>query len=778
MFNIPDGIFSLKFGEIKNKKVGKEKSIFIEKGFLGIQKKLRNFMIDTYPHGAPIGGFGSGTISRNPEGDFTVWHLETGRHVYENIPACQFHVFQEQNFKKVSQSLSINKPKKGLNSFNWKFPKYDGKYSSLYPKAYYEYYPKNWFMKLDCTQFSPILPHNYKETSYPTGIYIWRGKNETNSPIELSIMLTWENITGWHVTWPNRVHNSESCYWLKYHGNLVNEIQENNKSGSIILYNTKNKNNFCISVLKSKDCIISYQKDFNPLNSGDIIWKYFKKDGILINKTFKNQDKRNAAGLAIKIKINPNEKIEIPFIISWDYPVYRLKNVDFYRYYTKYFKTKKNNSFYIAQESLKNYLKWEKMIDKWHNEFLKKYEHWLVSYLFNELYFLTDGGTIWDAKSGNFGLLECYDYFFYETMDVRFYASFPLINFWPKIEKKVMKKFSENILKENNTFTRFWKYKWQIKDPIEEKPKYVYTGYLKHKGACPHDLGNLNFPLLTMNAYTWRNPNYWKDLNSKYILLIYRDYILGGKDKSFLLESWKSVDEAFEYLKKMDKDNDGLIENEGFPDQTYDNWHMDGVSSYCGTLWLACLQAVIKMYKILGKKSKLNEYESLLKKGKINFIKKLWNGKYFDCYEGCNDIFSDQLIGQYYSELLGLNDLIPANKIKEALKNIYNTNVLTFGNGNIGAVNGRKFNGKPCGHEQGDDAWIGTNCFLAGLMISNGLKNEGWNILKNIYNLIYNEKGYYFRTPEGYCENGDFVGSMHMRPMAIWSIINILNKKK
>ncbi|MBU0579613.1 MAG: hypothetical protein KKA19_00395, partial [Candidatus Margulisbacteria bacterium] len=35
-------------------------------------------MIDTYPHGMPVGGFGAGTIGRTPEGDFSIWHLIPG----------------------------------------------------------------------------------------------------------------------------------------------------------------------------------------------------------------------------------------------------------------------------------------------------------------------------------------------------------------------------------------------------------------------------------------------------------------------------------------------------------------------------------------------------------------------------------------------------------------------------------------------------------------------------------------------------------------------------
>ena len=38
-----------------------------------------------------------------------------------------------------------------------------------------------------------------------------------------------------------------------------------------------------------------------------------------------------------------------------------------------------------------------------------------------------------------------------------------------------------------------------------------------------------------------------------------------------------------------DQDGDGMIENSGKPDQTFDSWVMSGPSAYCGGLWLAAL---------------------------------------------------------------------------------------------------------------------------------------------------------------------------------------------
>ncbi len=69
------------------------------------------------------------------------------------------------------------------------------------------------------------------------------------------------------------------------------------------------------------------------------------------------------------------------------------------------------------------------------------------------------------------------------------------------------------------------------------------------------------------------------DLNSKFVLQVYRDYV-ATQDKRFLSSMWPVVKEAIAYLGQWDKDKDGMIENEGFPDQTYDTWRYPYVLAF------------------------------------------------------------------------------------------------------------------------------------------------------------------------------------------------------
>ena len=45
--------------------------------------------------------------------------------------------------------------------------------------------------------FSPILPGDYQRTSYPVAVFVWTLCNPTDQPLDLSLLLSWRNTTGW-----------------------------------------------------------------------------------------------------------------------------------------------------------------------------------------------------------------------------------------------------------------------------------------------------------------------------------------------------------------------------------------------------------------------------------------------------------------------------------------------------------------------------------------------------------------------------------------------------
>jgi non-lysosomal glucosylceramidase len=256
--------------------------------------------------------------------------------------------------------------------------------------------------------------------------------------------------------------------------------------------------------------------------------------------------------------------------------------------------------------------------------------------------------------------------------------------------------------------------------------------------------------------------------------MIYRDYVLTGRtDRAFLRETWPAVKAAIEYLRQFDHGG-GIPENSGYPDQTYDSWVVRGVSAYSGGLWLAALRAGEETADILGDSTTAAEYHTLFTKGQKAYIAQLWNGEYFR-YDASNEfkdaIQADQLAGQWYANLTGLGDIVPREMQLSATKKIFDVNVMKFGNGEMGAANGMAADGSILSsNEQAREVWAGTTLGFAGLLMSEGLKDEAYKATWGLYHVIYETRGYWFRTPEAWDITGNFRASMYMRPTAIWAL--------
>jgi len=181
-----------------------------------------------------------------------------------------------------------------------------------------------------------------------------------------------------------------------------------------------------------------------------------------------------------------------------------------------------------------------------------------------------------------------------------------------------------------------------------------------------------------------------------------------------------------------------------------------------------------RIAKVLDENAAALRYHAHFLKAQKTYVDKLWNGEYFryDMDSEYRDaIQADQLAGQWYANLTGLGDLVPREMQKSALKKIYATNVLKFGNGEMGAANGMNADGTIMrGNEQAEEVWVGTTFGLAALLLSDGFKDEAYHTAWGLYHVIYETKGYWFRTPEAWDDSGNFRASMYMRPAAAWAL--------
>jgi non-lysosomal glucosylceramidase len=511
------------------------------------------------------------------------------------------------------------------------------------------------------------------------------------------------------------------------------------------------------------------------------VWVPFARDGRLSNSdtSWISASEKLGGAIAVRFRLKPGEKKIIPMVIGWDFPVVQFgQGRRWNRKYTDFYGTQGNNAWKIARDGLLRSRAWSDAIEKWQAPYAndESMPAWYRGMLFNELYTLTDGGTFWGRPVGSdpklpaaFALLECFDYAYYATLDVRFYASLPLLKFWPQIDKDVLREFAETVPREYPDMGLAVAKSQETGQPVIHARK--------NKGLVPHDLGvPEGDPFFAVNEPGWQDTNQWKDLNSKFVLMAYRDYVLTGReDKAFLKEMWPAMQDAIAYLQQFDHSGGGVPENSGFPDQTYDSWPVHGVSAYCGGLWLAALRAAEESARALGDANAVAKYRAMFLKAQNTYVTKLWNGEYFrydvDSPKDSNAIQADQLAGQWYANLTGLGDLVPREMKVSAMRKVYEFNVLKFGDGDMGAANGMAADGSILkDNEQGAEVWAGTSFGFAALLLSEGMKDEAYKTAHGIYHVSYETKGYWFRTPEAWDVTGNFRASMYMRPAAVWAL--------
>ncbi|MBA2750302.1 MAG: bile acid beta-glucosidase [Tatlockia sp.] len=760
-------------------------------------------------HGMPLGGFGAGCIGRSSKGDFNLWHIDGGEHTFKSIPACQFSVFEQQS--NSAYALCTEAPEDGtLQAWQW-YPPGGGTYHALYPRSWFVY--ENVFQsQLMCEQFSPILPDNYQATSYPVAVFVWKASNPTDKPLTLSIMLTWQNMVGWFtnsIKSPQvRVRDDGSPVY-EYEPRLGQSTGNYNK-----LIETSNDSLGCVLARVGSDVVeegigqwaiatstnpkyqISHHTRWNPTGTGAEVWQSFATNGTLpnyIDETPIADGEQLASAIAIKFTLEPGESLEIPFVLAWDFPITEFApGVNYYRRYTDFFGRNGDNALAIASNALQQYHSWQKQVQAWQQPIIDRVDlpDWFKMALFNELYDLTSGGTLWSAADerdpiGQFAVLECLDYRWYESLDVRLYGSFGLLMLWSKLDKSILRAYARAISTSDRT--------------LREIGYNQATGLRKVANATPHDLGAPNeHPWEKTNYTSYQDCNLWKDLPSDFVLQVHRDFVLtGSTDWELLWDCWDAIVQTLNYLKTFDLDGDGIPENSGAPDQTFDDWRLQGVSAYCGGLWLAGLESAIAIGKTLTSyppehplgeilTSPLNQppinetiaiYQTWLEQSRPVYQEKLWNGQYYrlDSESGSDVVMADQLCGQFYARLLGVPDIVESDRTLSSLKTVYDACFLKFHNGAFGAANGLKIDGSP---ENPDathplEVWTGINFGLAAFLIQMDMKEEALKLTQTVVEQIYNN-GLQFRTPEAITAVGTFRACHYLRPMAIWAIYGML----
>ncbi|GFQ03947.1 non-lysosomal glucosylceramidase [Phtheirospermum japonicum] len=759
---------------------------------------------------------------------------------------------------KINQSCQTNfldSSSSGIGSWDWNLSGQNSTYHALFPRSWtvYDGEPDP-ALKIVCRQISPFIPHNYKESSYPVSVFTFTVSNLGKMEADVTLLFTWANSVGGDSGLSGHHFNSKFRTGDNISGVLLHHMTA--KGLPSVTFAIAAEETDVVRVSECPCFVISGNSE--GITAKDM-WNEIKEHGsfnhLKSEEMSMPSEPGSAIGTAVAASLTiPAETVKtVTFSLAWACPEVNFtggrtyhRPVSYCSRYTKFYGTHSNVASDIARDAIVEHRRWESEIEAWQRPILedKRLPEWYPPTLFNELYYLNAGGTIWtdgsppihsirtigkrrfsldrsttdpttkpdqtetalnilnrmtsllqdlhtpasttsalgtnllsntDDNIGQFLYLEGIEYHMCNTYDVHFYASFALTALFPKLELSIQRDFASAVMMHDPTMMTL------LQDGTSVQRKVL--------GAVPHDIG-MRDPWFEVNFYNLHNTDRWKDLNSKFVLQVYRDVVATG-DEGFARAVWPSVYVAMAYMEQFDRDGDGMIENEGFPDQTYDTWSVSGVSAYCGGLWVAALQAASGLAGVVGDKGCEDYFWFRFEKAK-KVYEKLWNGSYFsydDSGSGTSaSIQADQLAGQWYVVLgdeyaraCGLLPIVDDEKAQKALEKVYNFNVLKVKNGRMGAANGMLPNGEPdmC-TLQSREIWSGVTYAVAAGMIHENMIETAFKTAVGVYEVAWSEEGhgYAFQTPEGWDFEGRYRSLGYMRPLAIWAMQWALTQHK
>ena len=483
-------------------------------------------------YGVPCGGIGAGTIGRGFRGEFTRFQMIPGVYKYHTVWADAFHVCVKaaggsdkvlfQSVLASQRTKENRRERKRLTKWDYNIRDDQLEYQALYPQSWTTYAIPDLGLTLTCRQISPFIPGNYKDSCLPASVFQWHVVNKSGRDLKVTLGFTFKNGWGSADDWKRMPWTEEI-------------VQQDNLVG-VQMHQTYKELGFTYGIAgnsSSKDVTFTRMNDFNPDSDGATFWNELQvpADTITIQDAEEAPSKNLAMALRTDFKVRAGSTVDkINFGLVWDMPKIKFGQGQtvWTRRYTRFFEAGGKSSTSLAKQllqyALSNHESWREAIQAWQEPVLTDpgLPDWFKSALFNEMYFLADGGSQWlemptgeeeddddeeeerkkkkeaDASSfldprkefGRFCYLEGHEYRMYNTYDVHFYASFALMGLFPGLQLSLQTDFCHfTATTDTTTLNELYGGKKMVRNAIH---------------SVPHDLGDPEEdPYLLVNAYRY-----------------------------------------------------------------------------------------------------------------------------------------------------------------------------------------------------------------------------------------------------------------------------------
>jgi len=714
----------------------------------------------------PIGGIGTGTVSLGGRGNLRDWEIFNRPGKGKDLPYTFFSLwFKEEGSKPVSRILEARflPPYRGSHGIPAYYapglPRFSkARFKGEYPFAWIFFEDENVPLEISLEAFNPLIPLNEKDSGLPVAIFKWRVKNKSRSRVDLTLAMSILNPIGY-----DGVSTLTNRFSDLFGQNLNELVKEQGFTGIRMSSSKYSKDDpkFGSMALVTGWREITYTLRWERSIWWDDVqsfWRDFSEDGRLSEDPtpdYSMDGETDVCTLGLLATLEPGEEVVLPFILSWYFP-----NLVNYWNTEEEVRGKRIGNFYaklfedaldVARYVINEFERLERETRLFHKAlFESTLPGYVLDAVSSQISTIRTPACLW-AEDGRFYAFEgCYDNSGCCWMNC----------------------------------THVWNYEQALAFlfPALERTMRL-TDFLDNTD----ENGNMAFrTLLPLVGARWRfKPA--ADGQMGCIMKLYREWKLSGDDE-FLRKLWPRAKKALEYAwKTWDKDCDGLMEGEQH--NTYDV-DFYGPNPMVSSLYLGALRAGEEIAKYLGDSESAKKYREIFEKGKENFSRILWNGEYYvqrfqgdpsiryQFWDGC---LSDQLIGQWFSHVVGLGYVLPEEQVKSALKSIFRYNwkedlsehhncQRTYAlNDEKGLIlcSWPKGNKPEYPFPYSDEVWTGVEYQVAAHLIYEGFVEEGLKIVKGVRDRYDGLK----RNPWDEVE----CGHHYARAMSSWSLLLALS---
>ena len=717
----------------------------------------------------PMGGIGAGTLGFGTNGGLVRATLDTQRVDYATWPGAGFAIWQDGADGPSARALMLQERAPD----SWTADP-TGQHAALFPKGWHS--AREGALDITFEQISPVAPGVGDDLDLPAAVIRAHFTNTGATPLPAAAMLCMPNLVGAFAPGAGPViAGQRAAPWQSDAAAGVAMTRD------FVGRPDQGEGTMALLAATAHGVEISACPAFDPAAEGAALWTAFANDGRaqppgpvwLSGGGFaEHPEPRPMAAVAARLTLAPGETRTVDFALAWDLPMLRFGQGRLWaRHHATRWGRAGDAAPAIAAHALTRAQAWSQAVDAFHDDAAARIDlpDGAIAAVINELYFLIAGMAVWTApdhgRPAQFALIECPDYALHATLDLWVYAAAAVADLFPELADTVVTAYAEAVADDDPTPRRHLKSSARFARAQAGRLPTIWVRRRRTLSCC-------------VNDYTYQDSTQWKDLGAMFVLTAWRSARDAPPERVRALLG--PVTQTMEALAVFDRDGDGVIENDGVPDQTFDNIPLSGISAYCGGLWLAALRAAAALADRAGDSDEAARWQGWSSRAEPAFTQALWTGTHFrlDSAGPFTDaVFAEQMFAPATARMLGLGDIVPEEMARTALATVVDRNFRVSGDGR-GAVaiaaSGPASPHAPSEAERGlqwDEALVGCNYSLAAALRVYGMEAECRALMAALARELGPRRGFTFRTPAAFSPSAPvFRAQMNLRPLGAWTL--------